>query len=155
MHSILSAGTTFLINRVAVLEVTYLVGEGDVVGMSGPRQSGVFTGGRIHGVEIGRQMVSGGVAAGPVGIVEDLTEAIGSARSHRSAISRSEVRNRSLQSVRRILKFDTQHIAGVVEEGICGRRECTAVFQQWAGRTTGHSAFRNEREVYRFRPDGV
>ena len=66
-HSILSAGATFRINRTAELEVTDLVGEGDVVRMGSPRQPCVLAGAGIHGMEIVRQIVSGGLQLVGVG----------------------------------------------------------------------------------------
>src|SRR5437667_11838676 len=52
MHTILSAASALATDRIAVLEVADLVGEGDVVRVGGPWHSRVLAGGGLHGVEL-------------------------------------------------------------------------------------------------------
>src|SRR5437667_1864120 len=148
MHTILSTRPPFTLDAIAIFEVADLVGEGDVVRVGGPWHSRVLAGGGVHGMEIIRYVVSGAIAVRPARIVEDLSEAIGSTGGHRTNFPGSQVGNRNLQPVCRVPQDDTQNVAGVVEECVLVGRERLVVLKQWAGRASGHPAFRDEREVY-------
>ena len=50
------------VDRIAIFKVPNFIGEGDAIGVRRPGHSRMLTRGRVHGMKISRDIVSGGIA---------------------------------------------------------------------------------------------
>ncbi len=106
------AGAGCGIDLRAVVVVTDLIGEGDVVGVSHPRHACLLRRSAIHRMEVVRNVVAGGA----IRIILNLTEAIGGAGRHRATLPDCMIVNADIQAIGGIMHRDSNLIAGVHEQ---------------------------------------
>ena len=133
-------------DRVAVLEVADLVGEGDVVAVRRPRHARVLARGGVHRAERVRRLVTGRRGR----LEHDLREAVGRARGHRARLAGRQVVDDRRQAGGAVMDVDDSWSPefmnrSVAELGV----NVPLVTAQRRSRSVRDAGLRDEREVRR------